>query len=56
MINNKGLITTLVLAVLSTFYLGSVWNDYFGTLSVNVSMDRQQAIKAASDDSKQFEI
>ena len=56
MINNKGLITTLVLAVLSTFYLGSVWNDFFGTLSVNVSMDRQQAIKAASDASKQFEI
>ena len=56
MINNKGLITTLVLAVLSTFYLGSVWNDFFGTLSVNVSMDRQQAIKAASDASTQFEI
>ena len=56
MINNKGLITTLVLAVLSTFYLGSVWNDFFGTLSVNVSMDRQQAIKAASDASKQFDI
>ena len=56
MINNKGLITTLVLAVLSTFYLGSVWNDFFGTLSVNVSMDRQQAIKAASDASRQFDI
>ena len=56
MINNKGLITTLVLAVLSTLYLGSVWNDFFGTLSVNVSMDRQQAIKAASDASKQFDI
>ena len=56
MINNKGLITTLVLAVLSTFYLGSVWNDFFGTLSVNVSMDRQQAIKAASDASRQFAI
>tara|TARA_Y100001968_G_scaffold209581_1_gene192747 strand:- start:1947 stop:5324 length:3378 start_codon:yes stop_codon:yes gene_type:complete len=56
MINNKGLITTLVLAVLSTIYLGSVWNDFFGTLNVNVSMDRQQAIKAASDASKQFDI
>ena len=56
MINNKGLITTLVLAVLSTLYLGSVWNNVFGTLSVNVSMDRQQAIKAASDASKQFDI
>ena len=56
MINNKGLITTLALAVLSTLYLGSVWNDFFGTLSVNVSMDRQQAIKAASDASKQFDI
>jgi len=56
MINNKGLITTVFLAVLSTFYLGSVWNDFFGTLSVNVSMDRQQAIKAASDASKQFDI
>ena len=54
MINNKGLITTFVLAVLSTLYLGSVWNDFFGTLKVNVSMDRQQAIKAASDASKQF--
>ena len=47
MINNKGLITTFILAVLSTLYLGSVWNDFFGTLSVNVSMDRQQAVKAA---------
>ena len=56
MINNKGLITTVFLAVLSTLYLGSVWNDFFGTLSVNVSMDRQQAIKAASDASKQFDI
>ena len=56
MINNKGLITTLFLAVLSTLYLGSVWNDFFGTLSVNVSMDRQQAIKAASNASKQFDI
>jgi hypothetical protein len=56
MINNKSLITTLVLAVLSTLYLGSVWNDFFGTLSVNVSMDRQQAVKAASDASKQFDI
>ena len=56
MINNKGLITTLVLAVLSTLYLGSVWNNVFGTLSVNVSMDRQQAVKAASDASKQFDI
>ena len=56
MINNKGLITTLVLAVLSTLYLGSVWNDFFGALSVNVSMDRQQAIKAASNASKQFDI
>ena len=54
MINNKGLIITFVLAVLSTLYLGSVWNDFFGTLKVNVSMDRQQAIKAASDASKQF--
>ena len=56
MINNKGLITTLFLAILSMLYLGSVWSDFFGTLSVNVSMDRQQAIKAASNASKQFEI
>ena len=56
MINNKGLITTLILAILSMLYLGSVWSDFFGTLSVNVSMDRQQAIKAASNASKQFEI
>ncbi len=56
MINNKGLITTFILVVLSTLYLGSVWNDFFGTLSVNVSMDRQQAVKAASDASKQFAI
>ena len=56
MINNKGLIITFILAVLSTLYLGSVWNDFFGTLSVNVSMDRQQAVKAASDASKQFTI
>ena len=56
MINNKGLITSLILAILSMLYLGSVWSDFFGTLSVNVSMDRQQAIKAASNASKQFEI
>ena len=56
MINNKGLITTLILAILSMLYLGSVWSDFFGTLNVNVSMDRQQAIKAASNASKQFEI
>ena len=56
MINNKNLIATLVLAILSTFYLGSVWNDFFGTLNVNVSMDRQQAIEAASNASKKFEV
>ena len=56
MINNKGLISTLVLAVLSMLYLGSVWNDFFGTLNVNVSMDRQQAIEAASNASKKFEV
>ena len=56
MINNKSLIATLVLAILSTLYLGSVWNDFFGTLNVNVSMDRQQAIEAASNASKKFEV
>ena len=56
MINNKGLLATLVLAILSTFYLGSVWNDFFGTLKVNVSMDRQQAIEAASTASEKFEV
>ena len=56
MINNKGLITTFFLAVLSIFYLGSVWNDFFGTLNVNVSMDRQQSLDIASNSSKNFEI
>ena len=56
MINNKGLITTFFLAVLSIFYLGSVWNDFFGTLNVNVSMDRQQSLQDATESSENFKI
>ena len=56
MINNKGLITTFFLAILSILYLGSVWNDFFGTLNVNVSMDRQQSLQVAADSSENFEI
>ena len=56
MINNKGLITTFFLAVLSIFYLGSVWNDFFGTLNVNVSMDRQQSLQVATESSENFKI
>ena len=56
MINNKGLITTFFLAVLSIFYLGSVWNDFFGTLNVNVSMDRQQSLHVATKSSENFDI
>ena len=56
MINNKGLLTTFFLAVLSIFYLGSVWNDFFGTLNVNVSMDRQESLKVATESLENFEI
>ena len=56
MINNKGLITTFFLAVLSILYLGSVWNDFFGTLNVNVSMDRQQSLQVATESSENFKI
>ena len=56
MINNKGLITTFFLAVLSIFFLGSVWNDFFGTLNVNVSMDRQESLQVATESLENFEI
>ena len=41
MINNKGLLLTFVAAVASIFTISLYWNDFAGTLKVNVSMDRQ---------------
>jgi len=56
MINNKGLLFTLVAAVASIFTISLFWNDFAGTLKVNVSMDRQLALESSLETAKSFDI
>ena len=56
MINNKVLVGTFLVALASIFTISLYWNDFAGTLKVNVSMDRQLALESSKEAEKSFEI
>ena len=56
MTNNKILSITFVVAIASTLGLAYYWNDFMGSLNVNVSMDRDAAIAEAQAATKDFEV
>ena len=55
MINNKVLVGTFLVALASIFTISLYWNDFAGTLKVNVSMDRQLALESSKEAEKSLE-
>ncbi|HJO21069.1 MAG TPA: hypothetical protein QGF75_00180, partial [Candidatus Marinimicrobia bacterium] len=56
MTNNKILSITCIVAIASILGLSYYWNDFIGSLNVNVSMDRDAAITEAQAATKDFEV
>ena len=56
MTTNKVLSITCVVAIASILGLSYYWNDFLGSLNVNVSMDRELALSEGQEATKDFDI
>ena len=56
MTTNKVLSITCVVALTSILGLSYYWNDFLGSLNVNVSMDRELALSEGQEATKDFDI
>ena len=54
MTTNKVLSITCVVAIASILGLSYYWNDFLGSLNVNVSMDRELALSEGQEATKDF--